>query len=190
MITIIYAHPLENSLNASVLKTVTEQCKKKGMEYKVLDLYKDGFNPVLKPEERTEFFTGGVTHDPLVKQYQGALSEADRLVFIFPIWWNEQPAIVKGFMERVCLPNFAYKYTQTGVAPLLTNIKEVTILTTAGGSTEAMKKYTGNIIENQFVNNIIKPLTGVESAEWINFGVGGSSPEQIKEYLASVASKF
>ena len=190
MITIIYAHPLPDSLNASVLKAVEEKCKKKNLEYTTLDLYKDGFDPVLKSEERAVFFSGGVTHDPLVKRYQDALAKANRLVFIFPIWWNEQPAIVKGFIERVCLPNFAYEYTETGVAPLLTNIKETTILTTSGAPAEALTKYTGNIIENQFVNNIIRPLTGLKTAEWIDFGLMGASPEKINEHLDYITNKF
>ncbi|ADY55569.1 NAD(P)H dehydrogenase (quinone) [Syntrophobotulus glycolicus DSM 8271] len=190
MISIIYAHPLKDSLNASILKAVGEKFNNKGLEYSVLDLYQDGFDPVFKPEEQTGYFTGEGTHDPLVKKYQESLAASSQLVFIFPIWWNEQPAIVKGFIERVCLPGFGFKYTEQGVAPLLTNIKEVTVLTTSGAPDHALKNYCGNIIENQFINNIIRPITGLNTAKWMNLGLASSSPEQIKEHIASVSDLF
>ncbi len=186
MVTIVYAHPLEDSLNACILQEIEKTCKHREANYKILNLYRDGFNPVLTEQERAAFFTGGVTQDALVKAYQQVLQATSHLIFVFPIWWNEQPAIVKGFIERVCLPNFAYHYTATGLAPLLTHIQKVTVLTTSGSTTEALKQRSGNSIENQFIKNIIKPMTGLEKADWVNFGLAGASSEQIKQYLSEI----
>ncbi|MCU0240258.1 MAG: NAD(P)H-dependent oxidoreductase [Pyrinomonadaceae bacterium] len=35
---------------------------------------------------------------------------AEHLVFVYPIWWGNLPALVKGFVDRVFLPGFAFKY--------------------------------------------------------------------------------
>ncbi|MGY3027849.1 NAD(P)H dehydrogenase (quinone) [Pseudomonas lurida] len=35
---------------------------------------------------------------------------ATHLTFVFPIWWGGIPAVMKGFIDRVFLPGFAFKY--------------------------------------------------------------------------------
>ncbi len=190
MITIVYAHPLEDSLTASVRRTIEDRCEKSGAEYRVIDLYKDGFDPVLNAQEREGFFTGGTTQDSLVERYQELLRKTDRLVFVFPLWWNEQPAIVKGFVERVCLPGFAYEYTQRGLAPLLTNVKQVDVFTSSNSPTMAVTKFSGNIIQKQFIKNIILPMTGLKSANWENIGLAGASEEKLSEHLEKIGEQF
>jgi NAD(P)H dehydrogenase (quinone) len=41
---------------------------------------------------------------------QAAISWAQHLVFVYPIWWGAMPALLKGFIDRVFLPGFAFKY--------------------------------------------------------------------------------
>lgn len=190
MITIIFAHPLESSFTASVCRTIEERCKEKDIEYCVIDLYKDGFNPVLNAAEREGFFDGVISQDPLVIRYQELLLKTDRLVFVFPLWWNEQPAIIKGFIERVCLPNFAFKYTQRGLTPLLTNIKQVDVLTSSNAPTMVLTKFSGNIIQKQFIKNIILPMTGLKSANWENIGLTGANAEKVSSHLKRIGELF
>ncbi|NEW07350.1 NAD(P)H-dependent oxidoreductase [Paenibacillus sp. SYP-B3998] len=40
---------------------------------------------------------------------QETIRWADHLVFVYPIWWGTVPAVMKGFIDRVFLPGFAYK---------------------------------------------------------------------------------
>jgi putative NADPH-quinone reductase len=174
MVIIIYAHPLQEGICASIRNAVTEHLR--DIPYKVLDLYKDGFNPALTADERANFFNPKFeTGDPLVKQYQTALKDTDHLVFIFPIWWFEQPAILKGFFERVCLPGFAYAYSQTGPVPLLNNIVKVTVLTASGDSTESLKDNCGDIIEKNFIGNIVHNITHTKDTKWLNLGHASQS---------------
>ena len=50
----------------------------------IIDLNKDGFNPVLEQADLKEFQRGGF-NDKLALSYVNKLKEADELVFIFPI---------------------------------------------------------------------------------------------------------
>jgi putative NADPH-quinone reductase len=42
---------------------------------------------------------------------------ADHLVIIYPNWWSTYPALLKGFIDRVFLPNFAFKYLENSPIP-------------------------------------------------------------------------
>lgn len=35
---------------------------------------------------------------------------AEEIVWIYPVWWGGLPALLKGFLDRVLLPGFAYKF--------------------------------------------------------------------------------
>ena len=192
MITIILGHPLEDSLSAATCDALTEHLRETNQPYHLIDLYKEGFQPAMTKEERSKFFDGiGESDDPLVRQYQNVLREADHLVFIFPIWFMQQPAVISGFIERAFLPGFAYAYTENGTEPLLTNIKKVTVITSSGAPTEALTG-RGNVIENHFLGHIIYNMTGPmknnDAATWINMGM--ASQEKLDAHVEKVKERF
>jgi NAD(P)H dehydrogenase (quinone) len=53
-------------------------------------------------------YAKGKTTDKLVLNYQEMLQETSELIFIFPIWWYDIPAIVKGFVDKVMLKRFSH----------------------------------------------------------------------------------
>ncbi|MEM6771760.1 MAG: NAD(P)H-dependent oxidoreductase, partial [Bacteroidota bacterium] len=34
---------------------------------------------------------------------------ADHLVWVYPVWWGSVPAVMKGFIDRLFLPGFAFR---------------------------------------------------------------------------------
>jgi putative NADPH-quinone reductase len=40
---------------------------------------------------------------------------AQHLVWVYPIWWGGLPALLKGFLDRIFLPGFAFKYRANSV---------------------------------------------------------------------------
>ena len=65
----------------------------------VIDLYADGFDPVLSRDELA-VYNAGMALDPLVPRYQELISRCNRLVFIFPIWRNDVPAMLRGWLDK------------------------------------------------------------------------------------------
>ena len=129
MTTIIFSQPWHGSFNKAILDTVTEELQNKQVPYQVIDLNKDGFNPVMT-EGELSLFAKGASLDPLVSKYQQILKDTDRLIFIFPLWWSDVPAILKGFFDKVMLKKFAYTATNRGLKGKLTHIQSAKVIVT------------------------------------------------------------
>ncbi|OBY54230.1 NAD(P)H-dependent oxidoreductase [Aggregatibacter aphrophilus] len=187
--TIIYAHPYEQSFNHAILQRVRELLESKGEAYKLIDLYADGFNPAYTKEELA-LFNQGKALDPLVLHYQEILKKTDRLIFIFPIWWADMPAIVKGFEDKVFLKTLAYNPTPTGIKGCLTQIREAVIITTSTAPTWYLKFFCGNVIGKTMIGHTLKGI-GVGSGRWINFGGMDKSTAQARQsFLDKLSGKL
>lgn len=55
--------------------------------------------------------------EPDLQQLQQALHEAEHLVWAYPVWWGSVPALLKGALDRVLLPGFAFRYTKGQALP-------------------------------------------------------------------------
>jgi NAD(P)H dehydrogenase (quinone) len=104
-ILIIFAHPSQQSYNASILHKVAEGLGKKGHDIQINDLYAQRFDPAMTEEELYRKHTP----DSILRE-QEKVVWADILFFIFPIWWWSPPAILKGWLERVLCLDFAFRY--------------------------------------------------------------------------------
>ena len=130
-IAIVYAHPSAESFNHSLLEAFKSGIKEAGHEADVIDLYADGFDPVLTFSEQG-------SSKELVVSYQEKIKEADHLAFIFPTWWYRPPAILEGFLDQVFSQGFAFKYLPSlfGFIPRvkgLLPVKKIIVMETYGG---------------------------------------------------------
>lgn len=51
---------------------------------------------------------------PAIREAQAAIDKAGHLVIIYPLWLGDMPAVLKGFMEQVFRPGFAYRMDDAG----------------------------------------------------------------------------
>ncbi len=105
---IIYAHPNKKGHNGYILKKVEEELKERNQDYKVIDLYKEKYNPVMREDEL--YTHGGDKLYNDVKKHQELFESADRIILVYPIWWMGMPAILKGFFDRLLRPKFGYYF--------------------------------------------------------------------------------
>ena len=123
------SHPYGGSFHAAAADMICRSAEKNGHTIRRVDLVKDGFHPVME-EEDLRLWGEGKSRDPLVSAYQKAIEEADVLIFPFPIWWGLMPAVLKGFCDKVLLPEWAYRYDDDGeMVGLLTDKKAIVIIT-------------------------------------------------------------
>ena len=129
-VLIIYAHPHTSGFCPIILSRLKEELDDRHIEFEVLDLYRMNYNPVLREQEH---YTSGhkkVSEENLAIQKQ--IKETDKLIFIFPIWWEGIPAILKGFFDRVFTRGFAFRFTEKGMARKLLKGKQALVLFTKG----------------------------------------------------------
>ncbi len=124
-VLVILGHPRRDSLGGSLFGAFAEGSAASGVDTQLLVLSELKFDPnVHYPSPRDQ---------PLEDDLQWAqdlISAADHLVFVFPTWWGTMPALLKGFLDRVFTPGFAFKYQPHGHhRPLLTG-KTAEIITT------------------------------------------------------------
>ncbi|MED1059197.1 NAD(P)H-dependent oxidoreductase [Bacillus mycoides] len=107
-VLIIYAHPNPSSLNGAILEHVQKGLEETNHSVTLLDLYKEQFDPVLvfNGEKKRR----DLLNEEETKRYRELVQKADILLFIYPIWWWSMPAILKGFIDRIFIAGFAYKY--------------------------------------------------------------------------------
>lgn len=103
-IVIINGHPDEESFNAALAKAYTSGAQHSQAEVREITIRELNFDPNLRYgyRQRTEL-------EPDLLEAQETLKWADHLVFVYPVWWGSVPAILKGFLDRVLLPGFAFK---------------------------------------------------------------------------------
>ncbi len=128
---VIYAHPLQTSLAARLHETVLEGLTEAGHEVDDLDLYADNFDPVLSPEDREEYHDITINRRK-VASYVERLESCDALVLCHPVWNFGWPAILKGYFDRVFLPDVSFKLRDGQLGPGLTNIRKLATVTTYG----------------------------------------------------------
>lgn len=180
--TIIYAHPNKESFNHAILKKIEDALQDQDQPYTVLDLYHDQFNSVHSKEE-LQYFSEGKAVDPLVISYQQQLKKTSHLILIFPIWWYDLPAILKGFFDKVMLNQFSHINTPAGVKGLLTTIEKVTIITTSKSPTWYLKYFGGNVIKKGLIQSTLKTI-GIRKSKWVNLDqIDKSSTQKRTKFL-------
>ncbi|MEM8824897.1 MAG: NAD(P)H-dependent oxidoreductase, partial [Pseudomonadota bacterium] len=132
---IVFSHPKADSFSAAVLDTVTTRLEAAGAEYRVRDLYRSNFSPVLTGHEWDIYLDETANVEP-VSQDVSDLQWADTLIFVYPTWWYGLPAMLKGWLDRVLVPGVAFIMPKDGedIRPGLTNIRRMGVFTTCGAS--------------------------------------------------------
>lgn len=111
-ILIINGHPDKESLCFALAESYKKGADASGIECKLVHLIDLQFNPIL-----TYGYRVVSTLEPDLIKIQQEILEAHHLVIVYPNWWGTYPALLKGFIDRVFLPNFAFKYLKNSPLP-------------------------------------------------------------------------
>jgi NAD(P)H dehydrogenase (quinone) len=121
-VLIVYAHPEPKSFNGALRDLAVSRLRTQGHRVQVSNPYEMDFNPIggrhdFTVLENPGYFKYGVEQiaatekkrfAPDVASEQKRLSDADLLIFQFPIWWFGLPAILNGWVDRVFACSLTY----------------------------------------------------------------------------------
>lgn len=109
-ILIVNGHSDQESFNYAILHAYKQGAIRSGAAIQEINIRALNFNVNLQYgyRKRTEL-------EPDLLDAQEKIKWADHLVWIYPVWWGSVPAIMKGFLDRVLLPSFAFKKREGSV---------------------------------------------------------------------------
>lgn len=106
-VLVILGHPRPGSFCECLATAYAQACRNAGAEVQQLSLGQLTFDPVLR-----EGYLRDQPLEPELAAAQASILWADHLVFVYPNWWGTAPALLKGFIDRVFLPGFAFRYRE------------------------------------------------------------------------------
>lgn len=104
-ITAIDGHPGTDRLVSALLERYLSSAERAGAQITRVILRDMDFDPILH-----EGYREIQALEPDLEAARDAITDCDHLIIGFPMWWGGQPALLKGFFDRVFLPGYAFKY--------------------------------------------------------------------------------
>ena len=144
-VLVIYCHPVATSFASSLHETVLNSLRQRGHEVVDLDLYREGFRPVMSAEERREY-ADPARYRESVESYAVQLAAAEAIVTVYPTWWYGLPAMLKGYFDRVWAPGIAFDMAAGGAVKTdrLAHIQKLGVVTTYGSPWWLIRFYMGD----------------------------------------------
>ena len=127
---LVYCHPDPESFGSAIRHAAVEALTSAGHELRQIDLYAEGFDPVMSLAERRSYLADTGQNIAAVAPHVDALRWAEGWVVVYPTWYYSMPAMLKGWLDRVWLPGVTFE-----VAPA----KERTIR----GKLKHMRRFVG-----------------------------------------------
>jgi putative NADPH-quinone reductase len=147
---IVYCHPDPDSFTAAIRDRAVAALQQSGHELRVSDLYADKFEPSMSLQERLDHHASPDTK-PEVAEYCEHLQWCDMLVLVYPTWWSGQPAMLKGWLDRVLIRGVAWELPEgaTRITPMLGNVRRLVTVTSHGS-----KRWV-NVLEGEAGRRVI-----------------------------------
>lgn len=113
-ILLILGHPSENSFCNALLEAYKKGVETTGANCKTIYISRLDFNVNLADGYKTGE-TLALEKDLI--RAQELILRADHVVLSYPNWWGFMPAITKGFIDRIFLPDFAFRHHSGKIFP-------------------------------------------------------------------------
>ena len=151
------------------------------------NLYAMRFDPCLKaaeiPGPRPPRFRADVVRE------RAELQDVDIFTFVYPLWCNGPPAILKGYVDRVFSMGFSFEPAFGGTDPRLGG-RQLISFTTSGAS-DSWTHDTGALDALKLLfDSHLSGACGLSLIDHVHFGgmVSGITPEAYAEVIDRVRS--
>lgn len=200
-VLIVFTHPEPKSLNSSLKNIASNKLKEEGHQVEISDLYASKFKAALDQEDFLEPLDPE-RFKPIIEQCNASknnsfaedieeemkkVKNADLIIFQFPVWNGNIPAILKGWFDRIFACGFSINIFEGKIYDKgLMKEKKAMLSFTTGGTEET---YYMNIPEKDpakllpVVTEILK-LSGFEVLKpFIVFNAMMLTEDDAKKYF-------
>lgn len=190
-VLVVYAHPVDGSFASSIRDTVLKSLRAGGHEVRLVDLYAEGFDPCVTAAEYATRCDGPDGRADIAEHVR-ALRWARAIVFVHPTWFGAQPAILKGWFDRVWIEGVAYTLPPGAnrIKPLLRNVRRLVVVTTHGSSklVNAVQGEAGKRLVGRGLRVLVHPLA---RTRWIAmYGMDRADDDDRLEFLSRVERRL
>ena len=187
---VVYCHPCDDSLVAAARDRAIAGLQAGGAETRLTDLYETGFDPAFSAEEHADHLRPGA--DASLAGHVADLQWCDSLVLVYPTWWSGQPAMLKGWIDRVWVNGVAWELPDGAnrLQPRLRDVRRLVVVTTHGSSklVNALEGEAGKRTITRSLRAMCHPMA---RTSWIAlYGVDTSSPAQRRAFLDRVERRL
>lgn len=109
-ILIINGHPDQMSYSAALVDAYRKGALASGAEVQEIAVSGLSFDPNLQYGYRQR-----IELEPDLLEAREKIIWAQHIVWVYPIWWGGWPGLLKGFIDRVFLPGFAFQRRENSV---------------------------------------------------------------------------
>lgn len=191
-ILLVFCHPAADSFQHAILEALTARLEQDAHIVRVLDLYAEGFDPVLDLEG-WRAHRGNQAHDAAeLSAHIAALREAEGLVFVYPTWWYGLPAMLKGWLDRVWQPGVAFAI-EDGVfkTRYLMRVRRFAVVTTYGSPGFFIERIVGDPARRQLVRGLaLQFARGARSCWRPIYNVDNRSPADLSRARNRAVSRI
>ncbi|HAL64690.1 MAG: NAD(P)H dehydrogenase (quinone) [Bacteroidetes bacterium 38_7] len=184
-ILILNGHPDKESLCSGLAQSYKRGAEATGANCKLIHLIDLHFNPILQYGYRKR-----MELEPDLISIQQDIIKSDHLVFVYPTWWGTYPALFKGFIDRIFLPGFSFKYHENSLRwdKLLTE-KSARLIVTM----DSPKWYYSIIYKSPGHNSIKRALLefcGIRPVKTTSFSKVKLSDEKTRQHWLDKVEKL
>lgn len=108
--------------------------------------------PLLRSKH--DFEQGAVP--PVLLDAQDAIAWSQHIVFVYPLWLGDMPALLKGFLEQAFRPSFAFEYFDGGKVRTRLKGRSARLVVTMGMPAVAYRWFYRAHSVKSFERNILK----------------------------------
>jgi NAD(P)H dehydrogenase (quinone) len=190
-VLVVHCHPDPASFVAAARDRAIAGLRQAGRHaVRVTDLYAEGFDPCFDEHEWRAHLEPGSA--PAVARHTDDLQWCETLVLVYPTWWSGQPAMLKGWIDRVWVRGVAWDLPARGerVRPLLRNVRRIVVITTHGSSklVNAVQGEAGKRTVTRGLRVLCNPLC---RTSWIAmYGVDRSDDTSRRRFLDRVERRL
>jgi putative NADPH-quinone reductase len=182
-IVVIQGHPdtAGNHLCHALADAYAEGARSAGHEVHRIEVGRLDF-PLLRTQ--AEFEHGPIPES--LRDARDAVAQAAHIVIVFPLWLGDMPALLKGFLEQLLRPGFAFTYQDKGFPKKGLKGRSARVIVTMGMPALAYRLYFFAHSLRSLKRNILQ-FVGIDPVRDTLFGmVGDVDKPQVSKWLEKV----